>query len=162
MSLLALDPSFRRTGISVYSDGEITINSIGLESNPDKSFHSIWHQIDELTQSICNYAKDFKVEQVISEIPPPVGQYSAGLWALDSVLFHRIRLLQVKSLYVVPPNYIAHIHGTRKYTKTDSVELAKSIMEGLSGRCKITLNTKRLNHDQCESFLFFMSLVRIK
>ena len=39
---IGIDPSFKRTGISVYKEGSIYISDCRLESNPDKSFEQVF------------------------------------------------------------------------------------------------------------------------
>ena len=107
-SILSLDPSFSGLAFSLY-DGKDTVfirgcsvslgDSVGFErafSAAREMDSLLYWELKELGIA------DIKPEIAISEIPPPSGIYSAGLFALDTLLFDRLltRMKSIKIMYI--------------------------------------------------------------
>ena len=114
---------------------------------------------------------DIKVDVYASEVPPPVGNFSAGLYALDKYTISNIfsKYDTIKEVYMIPPNYLCTIHGTSKYKKSDSTALANYfINEILKNDFNVVFPDSisesgrrmkgRLNNDRAESFLFMLRM----
>ena len=59
---------------------------------------------------------------------------------------------------VVYPNYIGHVHGKRGYTKTESVELAGTLLQRLEKVVTVDKKSKRISHDESEAIIFLCRL----
>lgn len=155
--LAGIDPSYSRTGISIYTGDAIVITNLS-QSNKGmkKTFSNVWNSANDLSSRIVKLLLSYNVNGVISEVPPPQGCYSPGLWCLDSLIFAKLRN-RVDTLYGLSPTYIGHVHGTRKYKKSWSVDVANEIINTLS--MKVDIKTGRLNHDESESFIFLCRLL---
>ena len=157
--LCGLDPSYKRTGIAIYKDGIIYVRNCKTEPNSDKSFQSVWNealgQVERIKKVLQEVSHSYT--QVLSECPPPQGQFSPGLYALDSLLFKEIAQIS-EEVRVVYPNYMGHVHGKRGYTKSESVELAKTLLERLEKSVTVDLGSKRISHDESEAVVFLCRL----
>lgn len=162
MKLVGIDPSFNRTGISIYKNGKLTITSKGYEGEKiPPTFQNIWRKAGKLSLDILNVIKPNKNTIIISEVPPPQGQYSPALWCLDSMLFDALQEFDCK-IYNLPPTYLGHVHGKRKYSKSESVVLANSILAKIGIDVDIQTKSGKLNHDSAESFVMLCRLFVIK
>lgn len=160
MILGALDPSYKRTGIAIYKDGKIYIRNRKIEPNSDKSFQQVWKSAVEQSNGIVSEMRRVSEERfnmIISECPPPQGQFSPGLYALDAMLFEKLKDI-TDGMVVVYPNYIGHVHGKRGYTKTESVELARTLLTRLSEFVEVDMTSKRISHDESEAVIFLCRL----
>lgn len=159
MVLCGCDPSFKRAGLAIYDSeqNELVITCCKTEVSSQKSFQQIFSDVEGQTDRIVNEMLLRKVEQVLSECPPPQGQFAPGLYALDTVLFHRLMIRGV-SIRVVYPNYLGHVHGKKGYKKSESVVLAKSILERLEKHMDVTILSKRLSNDESEALIFLCRL----
>lgn len=158
MILMGIDPSFTRTGLSIYNTEtkELFITKIVNELPKNKSFQNLFNVASSISENILKIIEDYDVDFIISEVPPPQGSFSSGLFGLDMVILYSIRSL-VKEIYTVPPTYLAHIHGKRGYKKSDSSELGKRLIPLLTDKVH-----KRYTHDEYESLIFLCRLVYIK
>ena len=110
----------------------------------------------------------FGIDLVFSEVAPPVGQFSAGLFALDTFILYKLfdTHYSIKEIWTIPPSYLSTIHGTSKYKKSDSTNLAKYyIGEVLKDKLDVVFldnissfgrRKAKLNNDKAESFLFLL------
>lgn len=179
MVIMGIDPSFKHLAFSLYDGNEdiyIDLSSYDLGQNVgfEKVFNasiSLWEQF-KLRLDAIGVGRSIFIDKVISEVPPPVGQFSAGLFALDvyilKSLFSEYR--SISEIYVVPASYLSMVHGTSKYKKSDSTALANYfINEVFDGRYNIKIpdvvssNGRklkgRLNNDRAESFLFLLRMM---
>lgn len=179
MVILAIDPSFKALSFSLFdSDSKIVYidtvsyplgTSIGFEKIFD-AVHVQWYQLKE---KIDTYLRDksISIDYVISEIPPPVGNFSAGLYALDYTILNNIfeEYKTVKDLYILSPSFLTKVHGRRGYKKGESTELAKYFIENILEKyINVVIPNKvsekgrnikgRLNNDKAESFIFLMRM----
>lgn len=178
MVLMGIDPSFNHLAISIYDGkGNIYLDMVstplGSGMGFDKIFHSVksqWEKLDKVMDRLYN-ENGIKVDCVISEVPPPVGTFSAGLFALDTYVLSNLfeKYDTIKRIYFVSPSYLGTIHGTSKYKKSDSTKLAKYYLnEVFEGKYNIIIpdnvsatgrKTKgQINNDKAESLLFLLRL----
>lgn len=179
MVILGIDPSFKHLAFSLY-DGKdsvyIDLSSYDLGQNIgfDKIFSAsidLWGQFKSRLDRI-GVGKDIHIEKVVSEVPPPVGQFSAGLFALDVYILKSLfdEYESIREIYTVPASYLSMVHGTSKYKKSESTALANYfINEVFENRYKIIIpdsisdkgrKTKgKLNNDRAESFLFLLRMM---
>lgn len=175
---MAIDPSFRCLAYSIY-DGDKTIymNSVttklGENVGFDKVFNAVHGQWEKLKDELdrLNSEYNIDVEYVISEIPPPVSQYSAGLYALDTYILSKLfeTYQSIKEVYFVAPSYLGTIHGTAKYKKSESTSLAKYYLtEVFDNQYQLNIPDSvsesgrkikgKINNDKAESFLFLLRM----
>ena len=179
MVILAIDPSFKALSFSLFDSESKSVyidtvsyplgTSIGFEKIFD-AVHVQWYQLNE---KIDTYLKDksISIDYVVSEIPPPVGNFSAGLYALDYTILNNIfeEYKTVKDLYILSPSFLTKVHGRRGYKKGESTELAKYFIENiLENQINVWIPNKvsetgrnikgRLNNDKAESFIFLMRM----
>lgn len=163
MILAGIDPSYQRTGIAIYKDGVIYIKNCKTLPNKDKSFQTVWNeareQVSRIKDALTKVGTEcvVKYDGILSECPPPSGQYSPGLYALDSLMFERL-IHMTSELRVVYPNYLGHVHGKRGYTKTESVELARVMLDRLQDSVTVETQSKRVSHDESEAVIFLCRL----
>lgn len=179
MVILAIDPSFKALSFSLFdSDSKIVYidtvsyplgTSIGFEKIFD-AVHVQWYQLKEKIDTYLK-GKSISIDYVVSEIPPPVGNFSAGLYALDYTILNNIfeEYKTVKDLYILSPSFLTKVHGRRRYKKGESTELAKYFIENiLENQINVWIPNKvsetgrnikgRLNNDKAESFIFLMRM----
>lgn len=179
MVILAIDPSFKALSFSLFdSDSKIVYidtvsyplgTSIGFEKIFD-AVHVQWYQLKEKIDTYLK-GKSISIDYVVSEIPPPVGNFSAGLYALDYTILNNIfeEYKTVKDLYILSPSFLTKVHGRRGYKKGESTELAKYFIENiLENQINVRIPNKvsetgrnikgRLNNDKAESFIFLMRM----
>lgn len=158
MVLIGMDPSFKRTGLAIYCNNKIIVSETKLDSNPNKSFEQIYRDVKTQVERIMMEINDILICEgiinmedvvVLSECPPPQGSFSPGLYALDVSIFTEMSR-EGWDVYRVYPTYIGHVHGKRNYTKSESVTIAKEILESYN----YEIRTKRLSHDESEAVIF--------
>lgn len=177
MVICAIDPSYRAMAFSLY-DGNKTIYidsstvSLGDTIGFVKVFNACREQVSqhiEKLQTLCD-TQNLSIGTVISEVPPPSGSFSSGLFALDTLLLSEMwrYFTSIKDIYVVSPSYLGTIHGTSKYSKSDSTKLAKYFISEVFDKDEFNIvipdsvsesgrHTKgKLNNDRAESFLFLL------
>lgn len=178
MVILAQDPSFNALAFSLY-DGVDTIyvDNSSYSLGEGVGFPKIYEACgDLLGQYLGKLDKlgvgdKILIDKVISEIPPPVGNFSAGLYALDTYILSNLwrEYSSIKEMYVVSPSYLGTVHGTSRYAKGDSTKLAKYfinevlkddfqivIPDNISAKGRRTKGT--INNDRAESFLFLLRM----
>lgn len=178
MVILAQDPSFNALAFSLY-DGKDTIyvdnstSKLGEGIGFDKVYNACSDLLMQYETRLSRLGVNDKIfiDKLVSEIPPPVGNFSAGLYALDTYIISNLwkKYDSIKEVYIVPPSYLGTVHGTAKYKKSDSTKLAKYFIdEVLKDDFKIVLpdnisqtgrKTKgTMNNDRAESFLFLLRM----
>lgn len=178
MVILAQDPSFNALAYSLY-DGKDTIyvdnstSKLGEGIGFDKVYNACSDLLEQYISKLnkLGVGESILIDKYISEIPPPVGNFSAGLYALDTYIISNIfkTYTSIKEVYMVPPSYLGTVHGTAKYKKSDSTKLAKYfINEILKDDFKVVIpdsisasgrKTKgAMNNDRAESFLFLLRM----
>lgn len=178
MNILAIDPSFRALSYSYCTGKKIYLDTISYPLGKGIGFEKIydavhvqWEQFN-MSIGLVQKTSKSKIDVVVSEIPPPIGTFSAGLYALDAYVLHNLfnTYKSIKELYVVSPSYLTSIHGTRKYKKKESTELARHFIEDVLKDYEVIIpdsisektgrKTKgKLNNDKAESFIFLLRMM---
>lgn len=157
--LIGLDPEFTRSGVSIFYNGNIWVTDCRTESKTDKGYNQVLLDVRDQVNRICSVFSQAQkvcnttVFEVYSECAPPQGQFSSGLFALDVSLHLELMKRFECEIYTINPTYIGHLHGKRRYNKSEDVQLALNIL-GLMGIEPKILTGKKLNHDQADSLLF--------
>jgi hypothetical protein len=164
--ILAQDPSFSKLAFSLYDGkGNIFIDnckfSLGDCVGFEKVFNaniSIWEQYRSKLENDYGVNKSIWVKKVFSEIPPPTGMFSAGLYSLDTFILDRLFDFNSRcdEVWTLPPSFLMTIHNTRSYKKGDSTVLAKYLINDVLGD-RFSYNFSGvLNADRAESFFFLL------
>ena len=144
--LIGIDPSFARTGLSLYdmSSGRLSsynfphkVGKLNFVKSIELSLEIVGEVIKAVDRSVVQEKTSDITAHFLAETPPPIGQFSSGLSTLGVVLYLGIKQWgesrHIKGFYsTVSPMYIATIHQTRKYSKSDTVRLAKSLIKTFS------------------------------
>lgn len=173
MIIYAQDPSFRALAYSLYDgNGTIYINKVSSPLGSKMTFERIydacqtqWYQLSKSIDTCLKESAIDKIDKAVSEIPPPVGQFSSGLFALDTFIIDKFnRTYQPEEFYIIPPTFVGTVHGTRKYKKSDSTELANFLLSTVYKEYHIrmfdTISESgrhmkgKMNNDKAESLLF--------
>lgn len=176
MTIMTIDPSFAHFAISVY-DGSETVHldmvsfSLGDTVGFDKIFsacHQIWEMLRRKLVGM-GLGSTLFIDTVFSEISPPQGSFSPGLYALDVFVLSKLfeEFSCIKDIYMISPSYLSLVHGTRSYKKSDSTALAKYFIDRVLGDSfiinipgNVSKNGRHtkgtLNNDKAESFLFML------
>lgn len=156
--LVGLDASFTRTGITII---DLTTKKIWFETASckigEKQFENVFKAaksiVDQLKTIITNRCGDDF--DLIMESPLPCSSMSSALYSLDTLIYKEFEP-HIKKTYN-PATLRSKIHG-RKYTKTDSQDLAGKYLNILNTKMYTILSvmgTKRkVCHDCCESLLY--------
>lgn len=170
--ILSIDPSFKHLAFCVYNgDNKIHMDMCSYPLGEGIGFEKIFVAVDTLWKDFYERLKKLNIEitTVISEVPPPVGSFAAGLYGLDVFLLHSLwdSFPSIQEIYYVPPSYLTQVHGTSKYQKSDSTRLAKYyidevlkddfsliIPDNVSEKGRRTKGT--VNNDKAESYLFLL------
>lgn len=170
MIYVGIDPSLKRTGIAILGENnkKLFVTSVARELLPKKSYENVYHDIrgtvSEVMEIIRGKVPRLAPVEIITEVPPVTGSYSPALWGLSLLLTERLQTeLSLKTLYRLNPTYLGHIHGTRKYSKTDSVKLAESLISLMEEHYHISIvllrGGSRVRHDEAEAVIFLVSLL---
>ena len=178
MRIMTIDPSFKAAAFSVYDGcGTIYIDNCTTNLGSEIGFEKIFQACQEVEGQFLSKIQSIGVgnsillDKIASEVPPPVGNFAAGLYALDTMLLRTLweRYQTVQDVFIFSPSYLGTVHGTSKYKKSDSTKLAKYFIENiLKDDFEIVLpdtitasGKKRkgtLNNDRAESFLFMLRM----
>lgn len=180
MVILAIDPSFKALSFSLYDSVSKNVfidtvsyplgTSIGFEKIFD-AVHVQWYQLKNKLDTYLS-ENNLSIDVVISEIPPPVGNFSAGLYALDYTILNNIfeHYSTITDLYILSPSFLTKVHGRRGYKKSESTALVKYFIEDVlsdsfnvhipdSVSPKGRVSKGRLNNDKAESFIFLLRMI---
>ncbi len=167
MILLAQDPSFAGLGFSLY-DGKQNIfmdccrvkfkSVIGFESVFLANME-IYNLYSDKLRSVYKLGIDLELDCLFSEIPPPTGIFSAGLFSLDTFLIDHLSndfLKKGGEIYTIPPSFLMTLHNKKGYKKSESVVIAKYLIDDVLSDDFSYSYSGRLNADIAESFLFLV------
>ena len=174
MVILTQDPSFRALAHCIYDENKtiyVDICSCNLGSNVgfDKVFNACQDMESQYISKIDRVLEEhnLKIDRVFSEVPPPVSQYSPGLFALDTHILSSLwkNYPSISEMYSIPPSYVKTLRGSNN--KSDSTQLAKYYMdEVLKDDIDVviaeTISDKGrhmkgvMNNDKAEAFLFML------
>lgn len=154
MIYIGIDPSFSNTGLVAIDDVNktITIASYGSSIGGNTFSNLFFHSLDRVSH-ISDWVHSQSPDYILTETPPPSGSFSSGLYGLDILLCSRL-ISMCDNVYAVAPTYVGHLHGTRKYTKTQSVELAKKLIAEYQSMGFTFNKYGRLSNDCAEALLF--------
>ena len=173
--ILAIDPSFDHLAVSLFTGNhkvyvDMCSCKLGTNIGFDKVFNACLDLWNQLKERLDIYLKEeqAEIDYVISEHSPPVAQFSAGLFALDTLIFSKLfeTYPSIKEIYILSSSYLMTVPGG-KYKKSDSTQLAKYfINEILKDDIEIVLQDSisetgrrmkgTINNDKAESFLFLL------
>lgn len=180
MVILAIDPSFKALSFSLYDSDtkKVYIDTVsyplGTSIGFEKIFDAVHVQWYQLHNKIDDYIQknNISIDVVISEIPPPVGNFSAGLYALDYTILNSLfeKYTTIKDLFILSPSFLTKVHGRRGYKKSESTALVKYFIDDVlsdsfdvyipdSVSDKGRVSKGRLNNDKAESFIFLLRLI---
>nr|DAN56481.1 MAG TPA: HOLLIDAY JUNCTION RESOLVASE [Bacteriophage sp.] len=180
MVILAIDPSFKALSFSLYDSDtkKVYIDTVsyplGTSIGFEKIFDAVHVQWYQLHNKIDDYIQknNISIDVVISEIPPPVGNFSAGLYALDYTILNSLfeKYTTIKDLFILSPSFLTKVHGRRGYKKSESTVLVKYFIDEVlsdsfdvyipdSVSAKGRVSKGRLNNDKAESFIFLLRLM---
>lgn len=180
MVILAIDPSFKALSFSLYNSDtkKVYIDTVsyplGTSIGFEKIFDAVHVQWYQLHNKIDEYLEEnnMSIDVVISEIPPPIGNFSAGLYALDYTILNNLfeKYITIKDLFILSPSFLTKVHGRRGYKKSESTALVKYFIDGVlsdsfdvyipdSVSAKGRVSKGRLNNDKAESFIFLLRLI---
>ena len=180
MVILAIDPSFKALSFSLYDSDtkKVYIDTVsyplGTSIGFEKIFDAVHVQWYQLHNKIDDYIQknNISIDVVISEIPPPVGNFSAGLYALDYTILNSLfeKYTTIKDLFILSSSFLTKVHGRRGYKKSESTALVKYFIDEVlsdsfdvyipdSVSAKGRVSKGRLNNDKAESFIFLLRLI---
>lgn len=180
MVILAIDPSFKALSFSLYDSDtkKVYIDTVsyplGTSIGFEKIFDAVHVQWYQLHNKIDDYIQknNISIDVVISEIPPPVGNFSAGLYALDYTILNSLfeKYTTIKDLFILSPSFLTKVHGRCGYKKGESTALVKYFIDEVlsdsfdvyipdSVSDKGRVSKGRLNNDKAESFIFLLRLM---
>ncbi len=184
--ILALDPSFKNLAYSVFDipNQRVILGKVGTPLGTKIGFDVVFNAVGQQWSKLYKALKGLYVaegigresgiviDSVFSETPPPVSQFSSGLYALDTFILSQLfmRFQSVKEVYSIPPSYLSTVHGTSKFKKTDSTVLARYFIdELLADDLKVeyvsTISDTgrvmkgKLSNDVAESFIFLLRAI---
>lgn len=137
MIIAGFDPSFSCAGVSIMDTDEkkIWITDVRDGVGKVQNFENVFNACERMQSHIKSIFSYLEIEPDIfmSEKPFPVGQYSAGLFALDATLFKELMFTydKLKYVFLISARFLTHVHknnGIKKYKKSDSTNLVR---EGL-------------------------------
>ena len=178
--VLSLDPSYTRTGVAVRLNPDDDPGPLSkvyrTPSGTVWGFHSLSIQMyakgfpfdvqytlefmDVFNRFVESFPFDFDV--VISEMPPPSGSYSAGLYSLDTALFHEIMTWDAQFFALYPNAINAEI--VESATKEERTEIRESSKRGPSKKIIRQVASRLIqpaginpswNHDEASAWMLF-------
>ena len=108
--ILALDPSFDHLAMSLFTGNhkvyvDMCSCKLGTNIGFDKVFNACLDLWNQLKERLDIYLKEeqAEIDYVISEHSPPVSQFSAGLFALDTLIFSKLfeTYSSIKEIYIL-------------------------------------------------------------
>lgn len=157
MRLFGLDPSYTNTGISIIDSDikKIILRAYGLPIG-EKTFSNMYICANDRSSIVVKTLFDIYnvYDYGITETPPPVGSFGSGLFALDTLLVYRLQQTFDCPILGVSPMYLSHLHKKRGYKKSESIVLAKKIMNIFINHGYSIDLLGRLSSDMAEAFLF--------
>lgn len=166
MVILAQDPSFAKLSFSLF-DGKDTIYLDGCKFKFGEciGFEDVFNANRVILAQYLTLLKDkYKVNdtlfinKIFSEIPPPTGMFSAGLFSLDTYILDKLFTLNKScdEVWTLPPSFLMTVHNTKKYKKSESTVLAKYFINNiLKDKFNFVVGGS-MNADKAESLFFLL------
>ena len=152
MEIVGLDISFKRTGICKMNLDNKILTIDKVEGEGGKSFRDIIKRVLIQSKTIISKIGLSKDTLYVIEEPFHGGSFSSGLFALDAVVVNEISKI-TDSLLFYHPTAIGFYHGTRDYSKTDTVKLAKDLLDVLK-EDNWTIKVGRMSHDEADATVY--------
>lgn len=150
-TIVGIDPSFTRTGISILTkDRRIVFHTLS-EQIGKKDFIHTYKSAYSLANQLRDYLDQFKPFEVVMEYAPPVSSMSPALYCLDS-LYHFVLHPYIVQLY--HPMTLTTIIGKKSRTKADSVLKGVSIIKELQDAGWILAQKRKPCHDCFEALIY--------
>ena len=181
MVIMGQDPSYRALSMSIYNveTNKVYIHTLSTELGDtigfETTFEAARYLRDEQKKYIDSLIEDGSIDgitEVFSEVPPPTAMFSSGLFALDTLILSSLfeTYNTIERIYSIPPSYVSTIHGTNKYNKSQSTQLAKYFIdEVLKEDIEVVIPDSvsktgrkmkgKMNNDKAESFLFLLRAI---
>ena len=159
MVLLALDPSFSCTGVSIIDLNNKVITLAEVKCHMGSDFQTSFSNAINITTRIIKLLKEYEEDLVIlSEEPFPGQLTSPGLYQLDSLIFFNlIALKSFNTIYNIHPNFLKKVHNKKSYHKSESTELAKEFLD-IFLHNDFTCNKTKFNNNVAEAFIYACKL----
>lgn len=150
-TIVGIDPSFTRTGISVLTvDKKLYFHTLS-QTIGKKDFIHTYNSARVLCLNLYKYLEQFGNYGVVMEYAPPVSSMSPALYCLDS-LYHYV--LQEHILQLYHPMVMATIIGKKDRSKADSVLRGVSIMRELQEEGWEIMQKRKPCHDCMEALIY--------
>lgn len=149
--LLGIDPSYTRTGLCYFDGSGFSFSRVDFTEPLEKTFFGLYSRSSEI---ICRVIADAssKTElsdlRIVVEYPPPVSQFSAGMWMLVSTIVREISPL-VAEVHLAPPAVGRNIFRNGNWRKSDSVLKARPFFD----------QKGRLSADEADAFIMIIPLL---
>lgn len=181
MRIVSIDPSFRGTGITIFSEKGVKYLEI-TSSRPNVCLIKNTYQASvEIAGYIATVLHneflvgDGGIEEchAVIELPPPAARFSAGLYMLCGLIIRELHLLGITVLGC-SCMLVKSVLKNRKATKKDAVNLVRTIIENhnintiqytnVLSHLITNLNIRKLkeiykSHHICESFIMGLAYI---
>ena len=159
MVLVALDPSFSCSGVSIIDTENKVITLAEIKCRMGSTFQESFNSSINIVTRIMKLLKDYEDKIIIlSEEPFPNQMASSGLYQLDSLIFFNlITLKSFNTIYNIHPNFLKKIHNKKSYKKSESTELAKEFLD-IFLHNDFTCNKTKFNNNVAEAFIYACKL----
>lgn len=151
MKFVGIDPSFNRTGVCIYDEdtGEVVFHRIdGTPGEVDRSFPGVYRGAKKVSGQLMNIIKPIGECQIVIEFPPPVSQYSAGMYALCVTICNDLER-EGYHLRVAHPSIGRYLFKIKPWHKSDSVRVATPFWK----------QAGRLCADEADAFVMLLAAV---
>jgi hypothetical protein len=165
---LAIDPSFRRTGFSYFLNSRIVISQIETQTK-EASLADYYNTSTIIVNKLASSLPAYDSASIVIEAPPPVSQFSAGLYMLVALLIDNLLTTPHTKLYTLPTAITRTIYGARSIHKTDLKNFAEKLhtlnlhLPSQHLRNDGTLHNvekwSRIPHDSAESYIMLLYLL---
>ena len=158
--VLYIDPSFTCTGLCLVDreNHTISLDAIDPDRETMRTYANYFRTACLVEAALSVYLERHQPNAVKLEIPPPVGQTSAGLSGLSYLLLSRIlRVPGLERVELIPPNFISN-QQRRHFSEfsprsmiarefLSMMERSQGVLSGNAGLLE--------NNDVATAFLFY-------
>lgn len=169
LMLVGFDPSYASFGRCYMDFDEKSVHfnlfSHHLERMDYASFFE--SAADLVAASVHRYLPPLDERGIAGvEIPPPQGQMAPALWGLSFKLIEQLGVWY-RSVFLFQPSWLGFLLHTRKYSRTDVVNYASTILWGpvvgsgfkVYDEEKLVKEGGRIKNDKLVAFLFCVRLM---
>lgn len=147
---LAIDPSFRKTGICETSGSGFLFSRLTTPDVLDKSFLGILRSSEQMARRVLDHYRAGDYKRVVLEYPPPVSQFSGGMYLLCGSIVNL--LSEYTDVELSPPAVSRTLFKVRKWAKSLSVQKAKPYFD----------QKGRLSSDEADAFMMLLPFMSVK